>query len=62
MKRRIVLEVDDEQTTAEIIALGGCQDAFGLSRYVCRQDDLHPACREAMGEFGITILSDERID
>lgn len=61
MKRRIILEVDDDLTTEEMIRLKGCSDAFGLSRYVCRQDGLHETCREVMAEFGIRVVSDERI-
>lgn len=62
MKRRIVLEIDDTLTTAEMTKIGGCEDVFGLSSYVCRSRGDDELLRDCMAEFGITVLSDERIE
>lgn len=61
MKRRIVLEVDDSLTTAEMMKIGGCEDAFGLSIYVCRDQGDRQIAIKAMTECGINIISDEKI-
>ncbi len=62
MKRRIVLELDDSITTAEMAKIGGCEDAFGLTMYACADDGFHEAAKKAMAECGIRVVSDERIE
>jgi hypothetical protein len=61
VKRRIVIEVDDDLTTAEMVRIGGSEDAFGLTTYVMNQYGDHQSAKQAMSEFGIRIITDEQI-